>query len=324
MTPACVEAPDVAEASVAPGVSILLLTKNHRKDLEANFDRIQGQDYGGAEEYIHIDSGSTDGTIEFMRERGIETHCIPPEEFHHARTRNLAASMARYGILVCLSVDAVPANSQWLRKLVRPFEDVEVGAVYGKQVAPKGTGPLRVRGLEYQYPNAREVRQSRKGERIPLGYIRFSNANSAVRTEVWRRFKFHENVLVAEDHWLCYNVLKSGMKVVYEPEAAVIHGHERSIWEEFQFAVDNGVSLKRMGVFDDPDVGGEFRYGMHRIWSDWRHFTSQGQYGLAAQSLLVSSAKWAGVQLGKREAHLPHWLLKRISEVHKKIPMRST
>lgn len=305
-----------------PGVSILLVMKNEIKNIERNFDRIQGQRYSGPVEYVYIDSGSTDGTIAFMRARGIEAHCIEPHEFHHARTRNLAASMATNEILVCLSGDAVPTNDEWLRNLVRPFADAEVGAVYGKQVAPDGMGALRSRALAYQYPDVREMRQWRSGEKLSLGYIRFSNVNCAFRAEVWRRFKFCEEVLLAEDHGLCHRVLKAGMKVVYEPAAAVIHGHERSLVGEFKFAFDNALSLKRLGIFDDPDVGGELGYGMHRVLSDWRYFAGNGQFVLGVRSFLVSVAKWAGVQLGKREALLPHFVRRRVSEVHGKIPMR--
>ena len=55
-----------------PSVSILLLVKNERPNLEQSFDLIQGQDYDGDVEIVCVDSGSTDGTVAFMRERGVE------------------------------------------------------------------------------------------------------------------------------------------------------------------------------------------------------------------------------------------------------------
>jgi len=301
--------------------SLILLMKNHLRYMQQSFDIISSQDYQGPVEIIYIDSGSTDGTIEFMRERGVEPHCIPSEEFHHARTRNLAGALANHEILVLLSADAIPTDGQWLRTLLAPFADHKVAAVYGKQIAPQGTGPLRTRGLEYLYPDRREVRDLTHDDKVPMSFIRFSNANAAVRTEVWRRFKFPETALVAEDHWICYKALKEDMKVVYEPRAAVVHGHERSIWGEFQFAVDNAISLKRMGVFDDPNLGSEFKYGINRVRSDWQYFTSKRMYGCAVKSLIISVVKWVGVQLGKLEVYLPRWLLKHISEVHKKLPV---
>ena len=305
--------PAAAAPPSPPSVSILLVMKNERHNIERSFDTITGQDYGGPVEIVYIDSGSTDGTIEFMRERGIEPHVIPPEEFHHGRTRNLAASMAKHEILVLLSGDAIPASDQWLKHLAAPFEDPLVGGVYGKQLPSAGVGPLRSFGLEYLYPEQPEVRELPPGARGSLRIVRSSNANSAIRTEVWRRFKFHENVIVAEDHWVCYNLLKHGLKMVYEPKAAVFHGHERSIWGDLQFAVDNAISLKRMGVFDDPAFQDEFSYGMDRVRKEWAHFTARGEYAHALKGLAISVTKYVGVQLGKREAHLPQWFLRRIS-----------
>lgn len=299
--------------SATPSVSILLLVKNEYHNLIHNLDLIARQHYGGAVEIVCIDSGSTDGTLELLQQRGIPVHSIPPADFHHGRTRNYAASLANNEILVLLSGDARPVDDQWLAKLAAPFADPAVGAVYGKQIAPEGTGAVRTRGLEYLYPDTREERVLPPGETGSLRLVRFSNANSAVRTSVWRQYQFHERVLVAEDHWVCYNVLKAGMTVVYEPEAAVVHGHERSVWGEFQFAVDNAISLKRMGIFDDPQIGGEFRYGLDRIISDWKYFTGRRQYGKAVGSFIVSAVKWVGVQLGKREATLPTWFVRRIS-----------
>lgn len=304
----------VAAAPPRPlSVSILLLMKNERHNIERSFDTITGQDYHGPVEIVYIDSGSTDGTVEFMRDRGIEPHVIPPEEFHHGRTRNLAASMAKHEILVLLSGDAIPANDQWLKHLIAPFEDPLVGGVYGKQLPSQGIGPLRCYALEYLYPEHPDVRELQSGAPGSLRIVRSSNANSAIRAEVWRRFRFHENVIVAEDHWICYNLLKHGLKMIYEPKAAVIHCHERSLWGELQFAVDNAISLKRMGVFDDPAFQDEFSYGMDRVRKEWAHFTARGEYAHAFKGLAISVTKYVGVQLGKREAHLPRWFLRRIS-----------
>jgi len=304
----------VAPVGAPPGVSVLLVVKNERRNLERSFDVIAGQQYGGPVEFVCIDSGSTDGTLEFLQERRVTAHVIPPDEFHHARTRNLAAGMARHAILVLLSGDAIPTDDRWLANLVAPFDDPAVGAVYGKQIPPPGTGAVRAHGLAYLYPDAQETRVLPADGTVELRLIRFSNANCAVRAELWRKYKFPDTSLVAEDHYICYRTLKDGLKVVYEPKAAVIHGHERSIWGEFQFAVDNAISLKRMGILDDPNIGSEIKYGMDRIRSDLGYFAGKGMYACALRSLAVSAVKWVGVQFGKREKRMPDWFLRAISE----------
>ncbi len=142
---------------------------------------------------------------------------------------------------------------------------------------------------------------------------RFSNANCAVRRDLCRTIRFHESALVCEDHGMCWGILQAGHRVIYEPAAAVFHGHERSLRQEFGWAVDNAISLKRMGILGNPALGGEMRYGIQRIIREWKHFCGTGQYHFAVGSFLVSLVRWLGVQVGKREDKLPKAILRRLS-----------
>jgi len=302
-----------------PSVSILMVMKNERRNMERIFPKIAAQHYAGAVEYVYIDSGSTDGTVDFMRGHGVEAHCIPPNEFHHGRTRNLAASLAKHEVLVCLSGDAEPADEFWLEHLLAPFADTQVGAVYGRQTPPEGMGRLRARYLESEYPPERQVRVPGNAEKLHPGLFRFSNANAAVRRDLWERFRWNESILLAEDQGLCRDIFCAGYAVVYEPAAAVIHGHERGVWQDFKFAVDNGISLSRLGILNNPKIGGALRYGLSRMRSDLAYFLGEGRPDLACAAAFTFLVKFLGVQVGKREAKFPAWLMRNISEVHGKM-----
>ena len=308
-----------ASVAGAPSVSILFVVKNERRNLERMFPTLLAQDYVGPVEYICVDSGSSDGTVEFMREHGAVIREIPPGDFHHGRTRNLAASLATGEILVMLSGDAFPVSARWLSNLAGPFADPRVGAVYGKQTAPEGMGALRRQSLASEYSETRQVRDPARIDRYNPGHFRFSNANGAVRRELWERFRWNEALLLAEDQGLCRDILNAGYQVIYEPEAEVIHGHERSLWGEFKFALDNGLSLSRIGILNNPEVGGELRYGLARVKTDLSHFMKRGRFDCVVLSLLSFAARYAGVQMGKRERKLPRWFLRRVSEVHEKM-----
>ena len=303
----------VNPADSPPSISVILLAFNGEQQLPRTLPKLLGQQYGGNVEIVAVDSSPGGETARILEEYGLTVHSIAPDAFHHARTRNFAAAKATGDVLVFLSQDAEPANAHWLAHLLAPFDDPGVGAVYGRQIPPEGIGPLRRRAMESLYPETREIRRWPEGEKIGLGTLRFSNANSAVRRSLWEAAPFPPNTLVAEDHWMCYAVLKAGWAVAYAPEAAVHHGHERSLWGEFRWALDNGASLKRMGVYDDPDVGGEFRYGLVRAAADARWFLRKGRPGLALGATAVSVAKWLGVQIGKRERLLPRRVLESLS-----------
>ena len=308
-----------ASGGEAPGVSILFVVKNERHNLERMFPMLLAQDYASPVEYICVDSGSRDGTVEFMREHGAVIREIPPAEFHHGRTRNLAASMATGEVLVMLSGDAFPVSESWISRLAGHFVDPRVGAVYGRQTAPKGMGALRRQSLASEYSLLRQVRDPAEITRYNPGHFRFSNANGAVRRALWEQFRWNEELLLAEDQGMCRDILMAGYTVIYEPEAEVIHGHERSLWGEFKFALDNGLSLSRLGILNNPEVGGELRYGLARVKTDLSHFAGCGRIDCVALSLVSFAARYAGVQLGKREKKLPRWFLRRVSEVHEKM-----
>lgn len=288
-----------------PSVSIILLTRNGLPEVAECLAQIQGQDYPGAVEIVHIDTDSSDGTAEAVAALGLKTHRIRPAAFHHGATRNLGMSLAGNDIVVFLSQDAIPQGAGWLRALVAPFSDVRVAGVYGRQEAPADVGPLRRYGLEYTYPQTREVRDPAVIERRSVATFRFSNANSALRRSIGQSIGFNEAAALCEDQIMCRALLDGGHVVVYEPLAAVWHAHVRSLREEFQWAADNGAALKRAGILGDPRVGGELRYGLKRMKDEALHFLARGRVDLAVYGFVVSVAKWLGVQAGKRADSMP-------------------
>src|SRR5712692_11332837 len=103
--------------------SILIPTKNGAQELEACLRAVYSQKGTGPLEVIVIDSGSTDATLEIARGFPVRIEQIPPETFHHARTRNYAASLAKGEFLVFLSQDAIPASEAWLGAMISNFDD---------------------------------------------------------------------------------------------------------------------------------------------------------------------------------------------------------
>src|SRR5215831_3958755 len=98
--------------------SILVLSKNDVVNVEAGLKAIYSQKDVEEFEVIVVDSGSTDGTLEVLSRFPVRVEQIPPTSFHHAQTRNLAASLATGEILVFLSQDALPASEFWLASML--------------------------------------------------------------------------------------------------------------------------------------------------------------------------------------------------------------
>ena len=84
-------------------LSIVIPTKNGAATLPALLDSLERQQVGLATELIVVDSGSTDGTVELVRNRVDRFITIPLGEFDHGLTRNQGIEASR-GELVALFV----------------------------------------------------------------------------------------------------------------------------------------------------------------------------------------------------------------------------
>src|SRR5665213_2917811 len=164
--------------------SILIPTKNGGPEFEKCLQGIYSQKSAGAFEVILVDSGSVDGTLEIASRYPVHVDHIPGDEFHHARTRNLLARLAKGEFLVFLSQDALPANDTWLSSLLYNFKDPSVGAAYGKQLAKLG-----------------------------YKYYHFSSVNAAIRKEVWQATRFPEDLKVFEDVGIAKRILEAGWSI---------------------------------------------------------------------------------------------------------------
>jgi rhamnosyltransferase len=231
-------------------LSILLVTKNGRRDLERVLPTIVSQKNVSPFEVLAIDSGSTDGTLELLRRFEIRTLKICPEAFHHAQTRNLAAELSSGEILIFLSQDAVPTSDLWLSKMISNFDDPRVGAVYGRQLADAEAPAERKETFDVIYGNQKLVKDPSHRNELGYRFYHFSNVNAAIRRTVWKSTRFPEDMKVFEDLGIAKRILDHGWKIVYEPDAAVFHSHNHSIIGLFKRYFDIGYTLKRLNIWN--------------------------------------------------------------------------
>jgi rhamnosyltransferase len=158
---------------------------------------------------------------------------IPSKEFQHGASRNLAISKAEGEIVCLLTQDAIPANSQWLNEITKPFfEDVNICGVFGRHIAHKGHPRLISRDLSkhFDYMNTQKVRFISNQETYDTNTTLrqflhfFSNNNSALRKKTWEQLPFPE-VDFGEDQVWAKLILEDSGFIVYEDSAKVMHSH---------------------------------------------------------------------------------------------------
>jgi rhamnosyltransferase len=295
-------------------VSIIVLTKNDRPHLERLLPTVVAQAGKMSSELIAVDSGSNDGTLELLRRFPIRIAEIPPEDFHHARTRNFAASLAKGRTLVFLSQDAIPASATWLESMMANFDDPNVGAVYGRQLPKTGCSLERQHALDTVYGERRLVKDPTHRNGLGYRFYHFSDVNAAIRRNVWEKTQFPEDLKVFEDLGIAKRILDSGWKIVYEPGAAVIHSHDHSTLELLKRYFDIGYTLKVLKIWDAPGTRQSLlRDAFKMLKGKIRHSRSGSPAPSAGTGLRQDLAKSLGMFLGLNQNCLPLALKRRLS-----------
>lgn len=278
--------------------SIIILTLNGGAKFPRLLERIYSQRYSGSYEVIVIDSGSTDGTPQAARKYPVRLVEITPEEFHHGRTRNLGAELARGEYLVYITQDALPVDDGWLQKLTGDFIDPQVATVIGRQIPWERAKPPEKFFYYYNFPGFKIVIKSGSGDYYHDNVF-ISDVNSAYRKEILRNFGFSESIVMAEDKELAIRVLAGGQSIIYEPEAVVYHSHDQTIRESFEKSLDYGLSLRNgvsaLPTSSKPLVNRVMNYMCAE--AEFLHKSKSWQW--LPYSIAYETAKYAGLFLGK-------------------------
>jgi glycosyltransferase involved in cell wall biosynthesis len=225
-----------------PLVSIVLPTRNGTTTLPAVFDAIHRQRVAFPFEVIAVDSASTDGTAEWLRNRADRVIDIPAGTFDHGLTRNLGIEHARGELIVLLVQDAVPASDDWLTALTRPLLDNRsLAGTFARQLPHSGASAITRYYLSRWVANSDAERTSVVSNRAefealdPLArFLRcaFDNVCSCIRRSVWAVHPFRSTPIGEDVEW-AKAVLLDGHTLAYVPEAQVFHSHDRPARYEF-------------------------------------------------------------------------------------------
>ena len=305
-----------------PTVSVLLVTKNGERYLAETLRCVQAQQGRfRLAEIIAVDSGSRDQTLAILVSHAVRIIRIPPQEFGHGKTRNLAASYARGDYLVFLTQDATPANADWLESLLAPLlADPSIAGAYSRHLPRPDCHPMEWRRIVEDELSGRSTscinsRDAPDYANNPVYFYFFSNVSSVLRRSVWQNIPFPE-VEFAEDQRWAQAVLEASYKTAYCAESRVYHSHSYGPWANFQRHFDHVASLRQepgqprltrlaecwpMAVRNartDLDFWVR-KQGQARTWVLRRWAFSVVSWHLAAR---------LGVWCGERAACLPAWL----------------
>jgi rhamnosyltransferase len=192
-------------------------------------------------EIVAVDSGSRDESVALLERGGDRLLRIPRADFGHGRSRNLGIAACRGELVALLVQDALPADSDWLARLVSPFEtDPRLAGTFAQQLPRPGASRLTRHHLSGwvaagSLPRSSEIADPKSFEALSpvekLLLCAFDDVSSCIRRSVWERIPFPD-VPIAEDLAWAREVLLAGHRIDFVPEARVFHSHERGFAHE--------------------------------------------------------------------------------------------
>jgi len=199
-------------------VSVIVPARNASSCISGCLSALKNQTYALERyEIIVIDDGSSDKTAEIARSAGAEV--ITSEPSGPAAARNLGAKHARGEILLFTDADCKPA-SDWIEKMLKPFEDKTVMGVKGAYVSVQKELISRFVQVEYEgkYEFMSRFREIDFIDTYSAGFRRgiFLSLDG---------FDASFPGASVEDQEFSFRMSKHGHKMVFAPEAVVGHLH---------------------------------------------------------------------------------------------------
>jgi rhamnosyltransferase len=275
-----------------PAVTLFVPTWNAGSEFPEILKSMQNQKLDRSFEILVIDSGSTDGTLQFLRKQPVRLIEIPNSEFNHGRTRDRGIREAGGEIVVLAAQDARPADDQWMQRLVDCFADRQVAGVYSRQIARPDANPfirdrLQSWGATSRVFRVKSVASEAEFDALlpfdKLSCAAFDNVSSSVRRRVALEIPFRERRFGEDVDW-AHRVLLAGYKIVYQPDSRVIHSHDNSIWYEFKRVYLDHQNLYRLfGLHTVPKAHNVASYSIGGVLRLLRVVTKDQSLGVRSR-----------------------------------------
>jgi glycosyltransferase involved in cell wall biosynthesis len=138
-------------------LSVLVRVKNERKALPEFWSRLSSQTIFPRLEVLFLDSGSTDGTLEFIEHLPVSLYRIRSEDFCFGTACNLLMSLSRAPIVSFLSGHVLLQNPDALERLHAALRGKDRAAAYLRQVPDEifGASYYERAYLQRRYPDCK-------------------------------------------------------------------------------------------------------------------------------------------------------------------------
>jgi GT2 family glycosyltransferase len=215
-------APHPPAASDLPRATVVVAVYNGQHTLRACLDSLLQLEYPATHlDLLCVDNASTDATPDILAGYRGRLRFAREDKRGPAAARNHGIRQATGDVVAFTDADCV-VDPSWLRHLVAPLRDPEVGIAGGKILSRQPCGIIESFG-ERIHDHARALTRSSPPYAITM--------NWASRRVVLNRVGlFNEALLRSSDVDCSYRMLAAGYRLAYAPRAVIYHRNERTPW----------------------------------------------------------------------------------------------
>ncbi|MGI6455192.1 MAG: glycosyltransferase family 2 protein [bacterium] len=283
-------------------ISVVIPTLNAEQEIGELLSCIRQQKDVMLREIIVVDSSSQDKSVAIAHEYGAQVIEIEQKDFNHGGTRNLGISCSTGEYIFLFTQDALPRDENYCIRMLESIRQCNAAGGYARQI-PRPEASVLVKRDVSSWVSGSTERRIRSIESLgdfmalpPMErYLRcvFDNVASCIRRDVWERIPFPE-VPFGEDLEWAYRVLVNGYTVVYEPDAAVVHSHERSADYIYKRTfVDHYRLYELFGLRTIPTLPHVLRSVMLTCRRDWSELLHHVEFTKSWYHALVSVPRYA-------------------------------
>ncbi|TXD78716.1 glycosyltransferase family 2 protein [Algoriphagus ratkowskyi] len=286
-------------------VNLFIPTLNAGEIWKEVLDGIAVQSYPISRVVI-IDSGSTDGTLDLIKEYSYDLIQIDKKDFDHGGTRQMAAEkFSEADVFIFLTQDAILEEPDTIAKMVQALkENPELGMAYGRQLPHKNAKVLETHARIFNYPAESKVKSMEDAARLGIRTISCSNSFAAYRkTAFFDVNGFPTGSILGEDVLIAGKMLLQGWKLAYLSQSKIYHSHNYSAIEEFKRYFDIGVfHVNNQWIFEK--FGRAESEGFKYLKSEL-NYTLNNNPLLIPKSLIATAAKLVGYKMGLHYQSIP-------------------
>ncbi|WP_346290810.1 glycosyltransferase family 2 protein [Sphaerothrix gracilis] len=262
-----------------PKVSVIIRCYNEAQHVGKLLQGILQQNVQGIE-IIVVDSGSTDETVAIASQYPVKLVTIQPEDFSFGRALNLGCQAATGEFITIASAHVYPVYQDWLETLLTPFERSNVALTYGKQRGNETTKYSEKQVFATWFP---DISTGVTHQDYPF----CNNANAAIRRSLWQQVPYDETLTGLEDLDWAKQIMDLGYRIVYVPEAEVIHVHNETPLRIYNRYRREAIALKQIYPQEKFSFLSFLYLLITNILSDCCHALHDKAFAGAIKSILI-------------------------------------